>query len=86
MLYFTTDGLEVRGPNSTRAKERHDSVDGGGSIDTGSDSDSDKSSNSTRAKEQHDSVDGDHDNVNRVDTVDRGVDTEETKSSCCTVM
>ena len=50
LQYFNAGCLEVRGPNSTRAKEHHDSADGVGAIDTdqdvsgvtGSDGDRDK--------------------------------------------
>ena len=73
LLYFNAGCLEVRGPNLTRAKERHDRDVGGGSIDTDQDVSGGTGS------------DGDRDNVNRVDTVDRGGNKEETKC-CCTVM
>ena len=73
LLYFKTDCLEVRGPNSAREKQHHGSADGGGSINTDKDVSGGTGS------------DGDRDNANRVDTVDRGVNIAETKS-CCTFM
>ena len=73
MLYFNTGSLETLGSEFDESKEHHDSAGASGAIDTDQDVSAVTGS------------DGDRDNVNRVDTVDRGGNKEETKC-CCTVM